>query len=464
MNNGVILILGATGDLARKKIFPALYQLFIKNNLENSIIIGAALEVFSQDIFVGMLYEWVKPQDLFLWEEFCKRIYYYPIDFLKEKDFDTLSIAVKELEKKHHLCHNRIVYCATAAYFYCSITHNLARVHLIINTKQQKDICHRIIYEKPFGHDLQSAKEINRCIALYFEESQIYRVDHYLSKELVSNIALMRFTNIIFEPLWNNRYIDQVQIIFDENIGLEGRGAFYDKYGALADVVQNHMMQLVALIGMEAPKKLTGDYIQTARAEVLQKVKVVDALLGQYDGYTDEQGIPQDSNTETFAQVYLRIENARWAGVPFYLKTGKHLHKKETSIYIKFKKVDCLLSRACPSESNYLTIEISPKPIFSLSLNTKKSGDSQEVAPVKMQFCNTLYAEESFTAYEILLQEILKDERSISVRFDEIEYAWNIIGAIRELKPSLYPYKKDTPGPQEAQTLFNKKYGIRWIT
>lgn len=500
--NNLIVILGATGDLARKKIFPALYQLFIQKKLGNSIIVGAALDQTTAEQLLVNAKKYVSHCDNEKWHEFAKHVFYQAINFSHEKDFDALAVFVSGLEKKYKLSGNRLVYCSTAPYFYCTITHGLARSGLIkkdastgsartdshpfasidspqgmsgeVSTRAARSIdpngnynkqtlWNRIVYEKPFGHDLASAHEINECIARYFAEHQIYRIDHYLTKELVGNIALVRFTNIIFEPLWNNRYIDQVQIVFDETIGIEGRGAFFDKYGALADVMQNHMMQLVALVAMESPEKLSGDYIRTERAKVLQKVKVVDALVGQFKGYLQEQGVAPDSKTETFAQVHLRIDNPRWAGVPFYLKTGKLLNKKETAIYVKFKHVDCLLTRtACPSESNYLTIEVSPDPVFSLSLNAKRPGKSDEVMPVQMAFSHPSFGMAP-EAYETLFEEILKGEQSVSVRFDEIEYAWKIIDSIKELKPQLYLYEAGSEGPSEQKAHFERKHGMKWL-
>jgi glucose-6-phosphate 1-dehydrogenase len=490
MNDCAIILLGATGDLSTRKIFPALYTLFKNNKLGNSIIIGAALSEVTAQQLLENAKKYIKPSDGDTWHAFSKRVLYFPVNFSNPEDFNALAAYVAVQEKKGKLAGNRIVYCATAPYFYCTITQGLAASGLIkkmqnvrkvrqAHHEREEDsgsssarpelvqgfgrIYNRIVYEKPFGHDLASAQEINACIAAHFEEHQIFRIDHYLTKELVGNIALVRFTNIVFEPLWNNRYIDHVQIIFDEEVCLDGRGAFYDKYGALADVMQNHMMQLVALIGMEAPQKLTGDFIRTERAKVLQKVKVIDALLGQYKGYHQEQGVAPDSKTETFAEVYVRIDNPRWAGVPFYLKAGKCLDKKETTIYIKFKQVDCLLSKACPSESNNLTIEISPNPLFALTLNAKVPGKNDEVSPVKMTFASDVFGPQSPEAYETLIEEILKGEQSVSVRFDEIEYAWKIIDAVRALKPPLYEYERRSKGPQEGQELFQKKHGMRWI-
>lgn len=461
--NSMIIILGATGDLARKKIFPALYQLFIQNKLGTSLIVGAALDQTTPEQLLVNTKKYVKDVDNEKWHEFGQRVLYQSINFSHEKDFDTLAAFVSKLEKQHKLSGNRLVYCSVAPYFYCTLTLGLAKSGLIKKLPKQAESWNRIVYEKPFGHDLQSAHEVNECIAANFEEHQIYRIDHYLTKELVGNIALVRFTNIIFEPLWNNRYIDQVQIVFDESEGIEGRGAFYDKYGAIADVMQNHMMQLVALIAMESPEKLSGDYIRTERAKVLQKVKVVDALIGQFKGYLKEPGVAADSKTETFAQVHLRIENPRWAGVPFYLKTGKLLNKKETAIYIKFKQVDCLLTRtACPTEPNYLTIEVSPDPVFALTLNAKRPGKSDQVMPVQMAFSHPSFGMAP-EAYETLFEEILKGEQSVSVRFDEIEYAWKIIDSIKQLKPHLYMYEPGSQGPVEQEFDFEKKHGMKWL-
>lgn len=460
----MIIILGATGDLARKKIFPALYQLFIQNKLSNSLIVGAALDQTTAEQLLVNTKKYVKDVDNEKWYEFGQRVSYQSINFSHEKDFDTLAAFVTRLEKQQKLSGNRLVYCSVAPYFYCTLTLGLAKSGLVKKMPKQAESWNRIVYEKPFGHDLQSAHEVNECIAAHFEEHQIYRIDHYLTKELVGNIALVRFTNIIFEPLWNNRYIDQVQIVFDESEGIEGRGAFYDKYGAIADVMQNHMMQLVALIAMESPEKLSGDYIRTERAKVLQKVKVVDALIGQFKGYLKEPGVAADSKTETFAQVQLRIDNPRWAGVPFYLKTGKLLNKKETAIYIKFKQVDCLLTRsACPTETNYLSIEVSPDPVFALTLNAKRPGKSDQVMPVQMAFSHPSFGMAP-EAYETLFEEILKGEQSVSVRFDEIEYAWRIIDSIKQLKPHLYLYEPGSPGPVEQEFDFEKKHGMKWLS
>jgi glucose-6-phosphate 1-dehydrogenase len=323
---------------------------------------------------------------------------------------------------------------------------------------------HRIVYEKPFGKDTHSAHDINNCIATLLEEKQAYRIDHYLTKELVANIALIRFTNCVFEPLWNNRFIDNVQITLSETVGVAGRGAYYDNYGALRDVVQNHMLEVMALIGMETPEKLTGEFIRDQRAKTLEKVRFVDGVLGQYEGYKNEQDVRPNSKTETFAAVYLMIDNPRWRGVPFYLKTGKCLNKKETIIHIKFKQVDCLLTKNCPSESNYLTIRLYPDEAFFLTLNAKKVGSFQEIEPIGMKYSyqDALNANAS-SGYETLLEEVLRGEQSVSVRFDEIEYAWHVIDAVKKANLTVHQYARGSKGP-EAVEQFAKKHGMRWLS
>lgn len=462
MNDCMFILFGATGDLAKRKLIPALYSFFSKNNIEKFFIVGAAFESTNVDEILQSTQEFIEEKiDQKVWQQFKKHFYYQKLDFNNENDFKKLNELIEKIEKKENLSGNRLSYLAASASFYCSITHSLASSGIIKKITAHDKIWHRIVYEKPFGHDLKSAQQINECIKRYFNEDQIYRIDHYLTKDLVSNIALIRFTNCIFEPLWNNRYIDNVQIILSEEIGIEGRGAYYDTYGALCDVVQNHMLELLALIAMETPEKLTGEFIREARAKALQKVRVVDAILGQYEGYTKEKAVKPNSTTETFAALFLMIDNPRWSGVPFYLKTGKCLEKKETAIHIKFKQVDCLLTKNCPSDSNYLTIRLYPGESFSLTLNAKKP-DSDELAPVSMEYCHSCQLGNIMPdAYEILIDEVIHGEQSVSVRFDEIESAWRIIDTVKEKKWPMQIYKQGSSGPQLAQD-FAKKHGMRW--
>lgn len=461
MNECTIIILGATGDLAKRKLIPAIYQLLAEEKIEKVLVVGAAFERDDAKGILERAKQFVPKREEQVWQKLLNVFHYQQLDFNKEADFAALAALVSQLEQTHNMPGNRLIYLAAASTFFCEITQYLATSGLAKKVSADARPWYRIIYEKPFGHNVQSAHEINECIASLFDESQIYRIDHYLTKELVSNIALIRFTNCIFEPLWNNRYIDNVQIILSEDVGIEGRGFYYDKYGALKDVVQNHMMELLALIGMEAPEKLAGEYVATQRAKVLEKVRFVDGVLGQYEGYQQISGVTPGSKTETFAALFMHINNPRWAGVPFYLKTGKCLNKQETVIHIKFKQVDCLLARDCPSDSNYLTIKMAPEATFSISLNAKKIGQTS-VMPIKMEFCHScLFADQTPQAHEILLLEVMRGERSISVRFDEIEYAWKIIDHIEAMNLPVHSYAPGSEGP-EALKEFERKHGMRW--
>jgi len=464
MNNCTIVLFGATGDLAKRKIIPAMYRLVLDNKVDNFAIIGAALE----DIEVAKILEaskkFIKEFDQKVWQKFVDNVYYQPLNFTKETDFKKLNIFISDLEKQQKLSGNRLFYCAAASDFFCAITEYLAASGLARRLDKKNPVWNRIVYEKPFGHNLKSAHEINECIKKHFNEDQVYRIDHYLSKELVANIALMRFTNAVFEPLWNNRFIDNVQIVLNESIGVDGRGIYYDKYGAVRDVVQNHMLELVALVAMETPKLLTGEYIRDKRTDVLKHVRITDVLRGQYEGYQQEKDVDPNSTTDTFAALQMFVDTPRWTGVPFYLKTGKKLKAKETEIHIKFKKVDCLLLKDCPTDSNYLTFKIAPESGFELEINAKKHGILNRVTPVKMEFCaSCIEGVRTPQAYETLFEEVMKGEQSVSVRFDEIEYAWKAIDAAQEIETKIYPYKSSSNGPKELKN-FEHKHGMRWKT
>jgi glucose-6-phosphate 1-dehydrogenase len=462
MNNVTIVIFGATGDLTKRKLLPSLYRLLQHKKLSNFAIVGAARDAVSIEQIMNGAREFVQDFDAQVWNELTKNVHYVPLDFTHASDYEKLSNFLNDLEHKQGLSGNRIIYLATAAYFFCTITNLVASYKIALKLDHKSPVWHRLVYEKPFGNDSQSAQDINSCIAQSFYESQIYRVDHYLSKELVSNIALVRFTNCILEPLWNNSYIENVQIVLSETLGVSGRGGYYDHYGALADVMQNHMLELMALIAMEAPERLTGEHIRDQRVSVLKKINVEDALLGQYQGYHDEKDVAQGSTTETFAVACLTVDNNRWRGVPFYLKTGKLLDKKETVIHIKFKEVDCLLAKACPSDTNYVTFRIYPDSSFVLTLNVKKPNTLQEVVPVNIEFShNALYSSATPEAYEVMFIEIMRGSQEISVRFDEIEYAWRIIEQIRALELPVYQYRQSSNGPIEIEQ-FNKKHNLRW--
>lgn len=462
MNSSAIIIFGVSGDLSKRKLIPALYRLFAQGKLSNSIILGAALEKIDPYDLLERSRPFILDLDEELFQTMRERFFYQSIDFNKHEEFINLHDQLIALEKRFSLPGSRICYLAVASRYFCTITEHVALTGIAQKKEIESKQWHRLVYEKPFGHDLASAHAINDCIAHHFYEHQVYRIDHYLTKEIVSNIALVRFTNAVFEPLWNNHYIDQVQIILDETEGIKERGLYYDSAGALCDVVQNHMLELMALIGMETPQQLTGNFIRSQRAKVLEKIKVIDGLFGQYEGYQQENHVAPHSKTETFVALQLQIDNPRWRGVPFYLKTGKYLAKRETVIHIKFKPATSLLVKDHQSESNWLTLQITPDATFSLSLNAKKPGTNSELIPIAMEFCHScVFGPQTPEAYEVLFDEIIRGEQSVSVRFDEIEYAWRVIDHVRAQNMNLYSYKKGSTGPDEMENYMHK-HDLRW--
>jgi len=461
MNSCVIIILGATGDLAYRRLIPAVYRLVADKKLEKFVFVGAAIEDITIDRIFDMASTFINDKDEKVWQEILKNSYYQKVDFDLLDDFVALNDYVSKLEKEYNLEGRRLIYLASPPSYFCSVTQNCVSSLLMKKTSKDSSSWNRIVYEKPFGKDAISAKQINNCIAGALNEEQVFRVDHYLTKEIVGNVQLVRFTNCVFEPLWNNNYIDQVNILLEEKLCVENRGPYYDKYGAMKDVVQNHMLALVSLIAMEQPKMLTADCVRDARVDVLKNVAFVDGIFGQYRGYKQENGVGSRSKTETFASLLLKVNNQRWQGVPFYLKTGKCLGEKRTEIQVKFKKTECLLLKGCPTNSNYLTINIYPEGTFSLSLNAKKPGISDEIVPIEMEFCHSCrFSEDSLGSYEAIFQEVMRGDQSISVRFDEIEYAWNIIDKIMKMNLPLHEYEKGSGGPKEIHD-FEEKYGIR---
>ena len=453
------IILGATGDLARRKLFPAIYKLIKEKKVEKFAIIGVARRPLTVKALLEPSKEFMAHLDPAVWKQLEAASTYQTLEFNRQQDYAQLQKTVLEVEQKRQLPGNRLFYLATLPDHFEVITRHLAATGL---TRQSSTTWSRLVYEKPFGGDLKSAQKINRGISRVFKESQIYRSDHYLGKELVGNIALVRFTNRILEPLWNRQHLESVQIVLSEKIGVEGRGEYYDKYGALKDMVQSHMLQILALIGMEAPRKLTGDYIRDEKIKILKKIKVKDVLLGQYGGYTREEGVLKNSTTETFTALHLNIDNPRWKGVPFYLKTGKYLDKKDSSIHLKFKMVDCLLTANCPADSNYLTIRIQPNEGIVFEMNAKVPGETHQVMPITMEFCHScLYGPTTPEAYENLLEQVIKGDQSVFVRNDEIEASWKIVDEIKRKKYPVYSYLPGSKGPEELRE-WSRRKKVRW--
>lgn len=457
--NFTFVIMGATGDLAKLKLIPALYNILKHNPTWKVSLIGVARSATTIEAILEEAKKNIKDFDQAIWSRLSQVAHYQTLDFGKLEDFENLKNKILEIEKKENLSGNRLFYLATLPEHFGEASVNLAKVGLVSSKDGGWE---RVLYEKPFGSDLASAKKINQTIDKVFEEKNVYRVDHYLGKELVADIALLRFTNRVLEPLWNNRHIDSIQIIRDEDFGIKDRGNYFDKYGAVKDMFQNHILQILSLVAMESPKFISGEYLRDQKVKVLKKVKVKDLFLGQYDGYEKEKGVQPGSKTETFFAAKVEINNRRWRGVPFFVRSGKGLNKKEAVIHIRFKPVDCLLSKSCPSDSNYLTIRIEPNEGFSFELNSKSVRKGFEIETVDMDYCHHCeHGQNTPEAYEVLLEQAVLGEQSVFVRNDEVELAWKIVDKIKMDKFELYKYPMGSTGPKEFAD-WNKKNNIIW--
>jgi len=457
--NFTIVIMGATGDLAKLKLIPAIYKILKLDTFSKMALIGVARSEVTIQSILDEARRNIKDVDETVWSKLCQASYYQRLDFENLADFEALKTKIKEIEAQNNLSGNKLFYLATLPEHFEAATINLAKVGLV-NTMDDK--WERVLYEKPFGDSLESAKKINKTIDKVFLEENVYRVDHYLGKELVGNIALLRFTNRILEPLWNNKHIDSVQIICDENFGIKNRGNYFDKYGAVKDMLQNHILQMLSLVAMESPKFISGEYLRDEKVRVLKDTKVVDIFLGQYEGYEAEKGVKPSSQTETFFTAKLEVKNKRWKGVPFFVRAGKNLNKKETVIHIKFKTVDCLLAKTCPSDSNYLTIRIEPNEGFSFEINSKSLRKGFEVETVDMDYCHHCeHGVNTPEAYEVLLEQAVLGERALFVRNDEVELAWKIVDKIDRKNLIVYKYPVGSSGPKELQD-WNKKNNLIW--
>ena len=462
------IIMGGGGDLSIRKLIPAIYNLLEKKTITNCSVVLTARSPRKAAQVLTKAKKYIKKVKVSTWNKLVSCAIYHQMDFSNPGDYQKLDKLNQKQETKLKLCGNRIFYLATIPQNFNIITKNLARTKTIRNTKTHSS---KVVYEKPFGDNYKSAKSINKSLKKHFTEKQVYRVDHYLEKELVSNIGLLRFTNRILEPLFSHKHIESIQIIINEKLDVQKRGRFYDNYGALKDVVQNHALQLLALTCMGAPKRLDGEHIRASKAKFLKSLMIKDFFLGQYEGYKNTKGVTKNSKTETFAAVKLISKERRWENVPFFIKTGKALKEKRTLIQIKFKPVKCLLDY-CPSETNHLTINIDPVDNIHFHLNSKVPNSHQKVAPVKLNFSQKAnFNINTPKAYQILLEDVIKGDQSVFVRSDEIEFAWKVIDKIEDLrkKPNkkyphqnkLYTYKKGASSPEELGA-WNKKHKIKW--
>jgi len=479
----LILLFGATGDLAKRKLFPSLYNLFRKGHLtERFAVIGVARRLKDDDDFRNWVRDSVETfgESSEKLDEFVSHFYYQSHDVNDSESYRQLKILTDKLDAQYNLEGNRIFYLAMSPEFFGTVAEHLKKDGLT-DTKGFK----RLVIEKPFGHDLPSAIKLNKRIRSAFKEEEIYRIDHYLGKEMVQNIEVIRFANAIFEPLWNNRYISNIQVTSSEMLGVEERARYYDHNGALRDMVQNHMMQMVALLAMEPPIRLTTDEIRSEKVKVLRALRPLKDeeieeyfVRGQYGegsingksvpAYRDEPNVDPDSNTETFVAGKFMIDNFRWAGVPFYIRTGKRMKSKSTKIVVQFKDIPMNLyyKNNDTLAPNLLVIHIQPDEGITLLLNVKKTGQGMETTPVKLNFSNkSIDGMNTPEAYEKLLFDCLRGDATNFTYWEEVALSWKIVDQISEVwsrKKADFPnYAAGSMGPEASSKLLEKD-GFTW--
>ncbi len=482
----ILVIFGATGDLTHRKLMPSLFDLLCDKKLpQNFAIVGFARREKSHDDFRSEMREAVnqfarnKASGNPRWDEFARGLFYHRSEFDDPDGYAQLAQLLDRLHRERGTQSNCLFYLATAPEYYTVILNHLGATSIC----QTDAGWRRVIIEKPFGSDLASAMDLNRQVLSVFKESQVYRIDHYLGKETVQNILAFRFGNTIFEPLWNRNYIDHVQITAAESVGIEGRGGYFETAGTLRDMVQSHMLQLVALTAMEPPVSFDASAVHDEKVKVLRAIRLMtrddvraDAIRGQYGpgngmvGYREEPRVAPDSTTETYVALRLRIDNWRWAGVPFFLRTGKRMPRRVTEIMIQFKQVPHPLFAQEASqniEPNVLAVRIQPDEGMHLKFAAKQPGQTTQLRDVKMDF----YYKEAFgmapgEAYETLLIDAMRGDSTLFNRRDEVESAWAlmmpILNSWAESPPPPFPnYAAGSWGPAAADELI-ARYNRHW--
>ncbi|SFH24980.1 glucose-6-phosphate 1-dehydrogenase [Desulfotomaculum arcticum] len=487
-NSCILVIFGGTGDLAHRKLMPALYNLLCQNQLPPNLAIVALgrRDIASDEYNYGVYESIIKFARFDLeetnWSQLRDKIYYKKLNFTDSSDFVELKTFLDKLEQKHGTGGNRIYYLAVAPEFFNVITQRLNDNGMAKNQGSWQ----RVVIEKPFGRDLPSAQKLNRVITGVFSERNTYRIDHYLGKEMLQNIMVIRFANMLFEPIWNNQFIDNVQITSCETVGVGSRGNYYEQSGALRDMVQNHMLQLLTLTAIEPPASLDTESIRDEKVKVLRSLEQFspndafkNVVRGQYgpgyidnepvSGYRQEKNVSPTSGTETFVAFKANIHSFRWANVPFYIRTGKRAPVKSTEIIIQFKPLPRVLYARLFGQlnPNLLVIKIQPKEGVFFQFNAKKPGTESIIVPVQMDFCqNCRLDNNSPEAYERLLFDILRGDSTLFARWDEVEYSWrfvdNIASAWQEQQPEFPNYAAGSTGPAAAQTLLARD-GREWL-
>jgi glucose-6-phosphate 1-dehydrogenase len=486
----IMVIFGAAGDLTQRKLIPALYNLAKANLLSREFaIVGVAHNPMSTDDFRKKLADNIRQYaggevDPDIWEWFNRRLYYITAEFDDKNVYSQLKTTLDKFDQEHSTHGNYFFYLATAPSFFGPIVEQLSSAGLM----EEKDhYWRRVIVEKPFGPDIDSAKTLNQQLLKVASEKQIYRIDHYLGKETVQNILAFRFANGIFEPIWNRRYIDHVQITVAETVGVESRGSYYDTAGALRDMVPNHIMQLISLTAMEPPISFEANAVRDEQAKILHAIQPLSSeevlhrtVRGQYGpgiqdahrvpGYRNEPDVPSDSRTETFVAMKLAIDNWRWADVPFYLRTGKHLAAQTTQIVIQFRRAPFVLFRDTEVENlmpNQLVLHIQPEEGISLQFAAKVPGPIMRLGAVDMNFKYADYfGTQPSTGYERLLHDCMIGDATLFQRADMVEAGWCVVSPAldvwKALPPRNFPnYPAGTWGPKESDELLERD-GRHW--
>jgi glucose-6-phosphate 1-dehydrogenase len=491
----ILVIFGASGDLTRRKLVPAVHSLFQQGLLpEKFSVVGFARRPQTDASFAEAMRQSIESlsadrkadEPKGLWAQFAARLFYHRGEFHESNDYQALRGRLEQIAEKDGVPGNYIFYLATQPDFFGLIADRLRQAGLA-SANERGSPWSRLIVEKPFGRDLASARELNRFLQSAFAERQLFRIDHYLGKEAVQNIQVFRFANSIFEPIWNQKYVDHVQITMSEEIGVEGRGPYYDRTGALRDMVQNHMMNLLSFVAMESPMDVSSRAVRDEKVKVLQSLRAIPSVCAangvvraQYaagtcrgkavPGYRQEPGVAPDSQTETFVAFKANVDNWRWAGVPFYLRTGKRLRRPLTQISVHFKPVPQILFNADalkPLQPNVLTLRIQPHEGIFLRFQQKVPGMMMEIRPFEMQFgYGAAFGKPPPEAYERLLLDAAFGDSTLFIRNDELEAAWQYVEPIIEgcsgaRGRALPTYPAGTWGPKEADDLIRAD-GREW--